>query len=70
MGVNMLQTQISLSEEELGIILSLLKQERDELPVEVHHTSSAKYRGELHVRQTLVNTLIGRLEKSPTPQVA
>lgn len=59
----MLETPINLSEQELGFILSLLRQERDELPVEVRHTSSAEYRSELHSRQTLVNTLIDRLEK-------
>ena len=66
----MLQTQISLSEQEIGIVLSLLKQERDELPVEVHHTRSAEYRSELHSRQELINSLIGRLEKGLAPQAA
>lgn len=59
----MLETQISLSEQEMGIILNLLKQEQDELPVEMRHTRSAEYHTELQDRQSLIRSLIGRLEQ-------
>ncbi|GEM_PF-5342429 len=60
----MLETQVSLSDQEIGIILNLLKQEQDELPREMRHTRSAEYHTELHDRQALIRALIGRLEKS------
>ena len=66
----MLQTQIALSEQEIEVILNLLKQERDQLPVEARHTRSAEYRTELRGRQKLIGSLIGRLEKGVAPQVA
>ena len=59
----MVETQINLSEQEIGIILDVLKQEQHELPVEVHHTHSSDYRGELRDRQKLVSALIRRLEQ-------
>jgi hypothetical protein len=66
MEPDMVETQISLSEQELGLILSLLKQEQDELPSEMHHTHSSGYRAELHDRQALVKALVGRLEQHLT----
>lgn len=66
----MVQTQISLSEKEVGIILELLRQEQHELPVEMRHTRSSDYHDELHERQGLINTLVARLEKESSGTVA
>lgn len=59
----MLETQVSLSEKEIGVLLDLLREEQHELPVEIRHTRSSGYHTELLARQTLINSLVERLEK-------
>ena len=50
-----------LSEAEWALLVELLERERSELPVEIHHTRSARLREELHRRAALVQELLGRL---------
>jgi hypothetical protein len=50
-----------LSEAERALVIELLERERDELPVEIHHTRTAAYREELHRRAEMVHGLIDKL---------
>jgi hypothetical protein len=50
-----------LSNEEWDLIVELLECERNELPVEIHHTRSSSVRTELHERAELVRGLLSRL---------
>lgn len=50
-----------LSEAEWALVSDLLKQERDELPAELHHCRSAEYHDALRSRQDMVNDLLARL---------
>ena len=53
--------QPMLSAEEWALVIELLKQEHDDLPGELHHTSAASYREDLRRREELVKNLLGRL---------
>lgn len=53
--------QKSLTYEEWGIIVDLLEEESNELPVEIHHTRSAAVRERLRRRQEIVRRLLERL---------
>ena len=53
--------QPKLSDAEWALLIDLLQQERDQLPVEIHHTRSTAFRGELQRRRQMVETLLERL---------
>ncbi len=53
--------QLKLSEAEWALLIELLQQERDQLPVEIHHTRSTAFRQDLHRRQQTVDGLLERL---------
>jgi len=57
--------QPNLSEAEWALVVELLQQERDELPVEIHHTRTASVREGLRNRMEMVRGLLERLE-APT----
>jgi hypothetical protein len=52
---------LKLSEAEWALLIELLQQERDQLPVEIHHTRSAAFRDELQRRRRMVDSLLERL---------
>lgn len=54
-----------LSDAQWALIVELLERERGELPVEIHHTSRANVRGELHQRAAMVQDLLARLRQTP-----
>ena len=56
--------QPRLTGKEWGLVVELLEQESDELPVEVHHTEAPQMRETLHERVALVNDLLKRLHRS------
>ena len=51
----------NFSEVERVLLLELLENERNELPVEIRHTVNSRMRGELHERAQLVQGLIERM---------
>ena len=51
-----------LTEAEWDLILQLLARERRDLPIEIHHTSTRKYRDELRERLRLIEQMLERLE--------
>ena len=46
-----------------ALVLELLERERNELPVEIHHTRNASVRAELQRRAEMVRELLGRLRQ-------
>ena len=52
------------SEAEWALVLELLERERHELPIEIHHTSTRKYRELLRERLRLVETVLERIESA------
>ena len=55
-----------LSDEEWDLIVELLECERNELPVEIHHTRSASVRQDLQHRADVVRRLLDRLRQMET----
>ena len=55
-----------LSDEEWDLIVELLECERNELPVEIHHTRSASVREDLQHRAEIVRQLLDRLRQMET----
>jgi hypothetical protein len=55
-----------LSDEEWDLVVELLECERNELPVEIHHTRSASVRMDLQHRAEMVRRLLGRLRQIET----
>ena len=55
-----------LSDEEWDLIVELLECERNELPVEIHHTNSASVRTDLQHRADLVQGMLARLRQTAT----
>jgi hypothetical protein len=53
-----------LSDEEWDLIVELLECERNELPVEIHHTRNAEIRAELQQRAEMVGRLLCRLQRT------
>jgi hypothetical protein len=53
-----------LSDEEWDLIVELLECERNELPVEIHHTRNSDVRAELQQRADLVASLLCRLQRT------
>jgi hypothetical protein len=53
--------RIELSVEEQEILLELLDHERANLPIEIHHTRTAKFRDYLKHRLEVVESLFRRL---------
>jgi hypothetical protein len=53
--------QPKLSEAEWALVIDLLRQENDQLPIEIHHTRSSAFRDELHRRRQMVENLLERL---------
>ena len=43
------------------LVVDLLQQERDQLPVEIHHTRSTVFREDLNRRRQIVESLLDRL---------
>jgi hypothetical protein len=52
-----------LSDGEWALVVELLERERNELPVEIHHTDNANVRTELHHRAEMVRELLARLRQ-------
>jgi hypothetical protein len=52
-----------LSEAEWDLIVELLECERNELPVEIHHTRNSDVRTELQERADMVQGLLCRLRQ-------
>jgi hypothetical protein len=52
-----------LSDEEWDLIVELLECERNELPVEIHHTRSDSVRKDLQHRAEVVRRLLERLRQ-------
>ncbi len=52
-----------LSDEEWDLIVELLECERNELPVEIHHTRNASVYQELQHRAEVVRKLLERLRR-------
>jgi hypothetical protein len=55
-----------LSNEEWDLIVELLECERNELPVEIHHTRSSSVREDLQQRAEMVRRLLDRLRQMET----
>ncbi len=53
----------TLSDEERNLIRELLQRELEELPVEIHHTRSARLRENLARRRDMVRGLLARLSR-------
>lgn len=51
-----------LTEAEWNIILELLARERRDLPIEIHHTSTRKYRDMLRDRLRTIEQLLEQFE--------
>ena len=58
--------QPRFSEAELALLIDLLQQERDQLPVEIHHTRSSVFRDDLNQRRRMVDDLLERLRTPVT----
>jgi hypothetical protein len=52
----------NLTEAEWGLVLELLRAEQRQLPVEIHHSTRAHVRQELHERRQMIDAIIERLE--------
>ena len=52
---------LTLSDEERDVIIELLDRERTNLPVEIHHTRTGKFRDLLKHRLDIVAALLDRL---------
>jgi len=52
------------TEAEWTLILELLARERHELPIEIHHTSTRKYREQLRERLRIVEEMLERVESA------
>lgn len=52
---------VRLSDDEWNLIRELLQRELEELPVEIHHTRSARLREDLARRRDMVRGLLARL---------
>jgi hypothetical protein len=55
-----------LSDEEWDLVVELLECERNELPVEIHHTRSSSVREDLQRRADIVRRLLERLRQVET----
>jgi hypothetical protein len=55
-----------LSDEEWDLIVELLECERNELPVEIHHTRNDSVRKDLQHRAEVVRSLLDRLRRTET----
>jgi hypothetical protein len=55
-------TTYDLSESEKALLLELLENEHNELPVEIRHTRNSLMREDLHNRAKLVKDLIDRMQ--------
>ena len=51
---------LMLTDEESDLLVDLLERERSDLPIEIRHTRSSAYRGELKKREALVDRLLAR----------
>jgi hypothetical protein len=50
------------TEAEWALVLELLARERQKLPIEIHHTSTRKYREQLRERLRILEEMLERLE--------
>ncbi|MEN6403414.1 MAG: hypothetical protein ABFD94_15850 [Armatimonadia bacterium] len=57
--------QLSLSAQELELVIDLLARERRELPPEIHHTDLARVKEGLQERLQMVEGLLDRLARVP-----
>ena len=55
-----------LSAAEWDFVVELLERERNELPVEIHHTRNSSVHEELQHRAEMVRDLLGRLRTPVT----
>lgn len=55
---------VELTPAELDLLEELLEREARQLPVEIHHTVTAKYRDRLRRRSELVEAVLGRIRCS------
>lgn len=49
--------------DELALLIELLERERQDLPAEIHHTSTSSVRDGLHRRLETVDRLLERLRR-------
>jgi hypothetical protein len=52
---------VDVSGEERDILIDIVGRERTNLPIEIHHTRTAKFRDSLKLRLAIVDTLYKRL---------
>jgi hypothetical protein len=57
-------SSLTLSSEERVILIELLDRERTNLPVEIHHTRTGKFRDLLKHRLEMVDAILERLSPS------
>ena len=55
------QTQLELTDAERELIVELLEQERNELPHEIHHTTTGAMRRELERRSETTELVLKKL---------
>jgi hypothetical protein len=58
-------TSPAWTDEEIKLVLDLLKEEQRELPPEIHHTDNRDVKDDLEKRLQLVNALIQKLQHAP-----
>jgi len=61
---------IELTPAELDLLEELLEREARQLPVEIHHTATAKYRERLRRRSEMVEAILGRIRCSISHELA
>lgn len=60
-----MEQRTSFSEQEIELLVDLLRREREELPAQIHHTDSHDLRERFRQRQQTVESLLERLQKLP-----
>lgn len=55
------EVQVSLTADDLALLIELVEREQGELPTEIHHTRTRVMRDKLHHRQQKLEDLMVRL---------
>jgi aromatic ring-cleaving dioxygenase len=61
--------QLSVTEEQLALLVELLEHERHELPVEIHHADNPDVHDDLKARMKKVDELTAMLRKASAAMV-
>ena len=56
--------ELSWSDQDWDLIVELLQREMNELPSEIHHTSTSEYREALRERRAQITRILDRLRSS------